>query len=136
MSKCIYCYGDKALFRKDDQNSAFIDSKGEMLVYANGQEIRFHVDRCPMCGRRFDEKEDYLSIENGDDVWYVDYEEGFVEHGIISSVTYKEGRVYVFFVEWDDGDGDEYDGYGLGRHYFLKQANALEELRERKYEEF
>ena len=105
-----------------------------LLVYANGQDIRFHVDRCPMCGRRFDEKEDYLSIENGDDVWYVDYEENRVEHGIISSVTYKEGRVYVFFVEWDDGDGDEYDGYGLGRHYFLKQANALEELRERKYE--
>ena len=56
MSKCMYCYGDKALFWKDDQNSAFIDSKGEMLVYANGQDIRFHVDRCPMCGRRFDER--------------------------------------------------------------------------------
>ena len=87
-----------------------------------------------MCGRKFNDKEDYLSIENGDDVWYVDYEENNVEHGIITSVTYKDGEVYAFFVEWDYGDADEYDGQGLGRHYFLKQSNALDELRERKYE--
>lgn len=134
MRQCIYCYGDKAIFWNNWQNNAFINRKGEMLVYVNNNSICFHVDRCPMCGRKFNDKEDYLSIENGDDVWYVDYEENNVEHGIITSVTYKDGEVYAFFVEWDYGDADEYDGQGLGRHYFLKQSNALDELRERKYE--
>lgn len=47
---CECCYGDEALFYQDDQNNAFIDSTGEMLVTAKDHIIRFKVNRCPRCG--------------------------------------------------------------------------------------
>lgn len=134
-NKCNYCYGDEAVFWKDEQNNAFVDSNGEMMVTVEDNLIRFKVDSCPMCGRRFDIKEDYLSIGANDDIWYADYENGTVEHGIISSIDYKGGKVDCFSVTWDEGDFDVYDGFGLGRHYFIKQSNALQELREQKHNE-
>lgn len=51
---CDCCHGDEAVFWKDDNNNAFIDSNGEMLVMVNGEEIKFNVTFCPMCGYRFD----------------------------------------------------------------------------------
>ena len=50
---CNYCQGDEAIVWKDDQNNAFIDSKGEMMVTAKDHILRFKVDYCPKCGRRF-----------------------------------------------------------------------------------
>ena len=56
-NKCNYCYGDEAVFWKDEQNNAFVDSNGEMMVTVEDNLIRFKVDSCPMCGRRFDIKD-------------------------------------------------------------------------------
>lgn len=53
MVDCNYCNGDEAVFWQDDDNNAFVDSKGEMLVTVNGYEVNFDVQCCPMCGRRF-----------------------------------------------------------------------------------
>lgn len=50
---CNCCYGDEALYYKDNQNCAFIDSNGEMMVIANGRDIKFRVQYCPNCGMRF-----------------------------------------------------------------------------------
>lgn len=47
---CSCCHGDDALFWQDEQNNAFIDLSGEMLVTAHNHSVRFHVDRCPKCG--------------------------------------------------------------------------------------
>ena len=132
-NKCNYCYGDEAVFWKNEQNNAFVDSNGEMMVTAKDCIVRFTIDYCPMCGRRFGKGEDYLSMDTNDDIWYTDYENGTVEHGIISLIDYKEGKVDSFSVIWDGGDFDIYDGSGLGRHYFIKQSNALRELHEQKY---
>ena len=48
---CNYCVGDGALFYKDEDNCAFVDSKGKMLVCVNGESIEFQVKYCPACGR-------------------------------------------------------------------------------------
>lgn len=47
---CPCCHGDEAVYYKDNENNAFIDHTGEMLVTAHDHTIRFHVDRCPKCG--------------------------------------------------------------------------------------
>lgn len=53
---CSCCFGDEALFWKDDQNCAFVDSTGEIMVMVGDRTMRFNVDRCPKCGRRFKKK--------------------------------------------------------------------------------
>lgn len=50
---CECCGGDMALFWRDKENNAFIDSKGEILVTVRGQEMFFKVHRCPNCGYVF-----------------------------------------------------------------------------------
>lgn len=50
---CEYCQGDEALYWVDDENHAFIDSKGKMLVTVKDKTIRFKVKYCPNCGKEF-----------------------------------------------------------------------------------
>lgn len=50
---CNCCIGDEAIYWKDNENNAFIDSKGEMMVIAKDKLIRFKVKCCPNCGRKF-----------------------------------------------------------------------------------
>ena len=50
---CPYCDGDEAVVYENNENCAFIDSKGEMLVTAHDHSIRFNVRFCPMCGKKF-----------------------------------------------------------------------------------
>ena len=131
---CNYCNGDAAIFWKDENNHAFVDSKGEMLVVAHSHEVRFQVDRCPMCGRLF-KGANYLNLRRGDDIWYANEEEHVVEHGIIHHVLIKNGKVDTFSVNFDNGDFDEFDGSGLGKHYFMHKVDAEEAL-VRPVEEF
>jgi hypothetical protein len=124
---CNYCNGDEAIFWQDEKNNAFIDSNGEMLVMANGQEIRFQVDRCPKCGRLF-KGINYLNLRHGDDIWYANEDDNIVEHGTIHHVAIKNGKVDSFSVNFDCGDFDEFDGSGLGVHYFMHKVDAEEAL--------
>lgn len=50
---CDCCLGDKAIYWADNENNAFVDSKGEMMVMAKDKLIRFKVNYCPNCGRKF-----------------------------------------------------------------------------------
>lgn len=50
---CNYCDGDEALFYKNNDNCAFVDSKGRVLVCANGESMEFQVKYCPACGKEF-----------------------------------------------------------------------------------
>lgn len=49
---CNYHDGDEAIFWEDENNNAFVDSHGEMLLTVNGHEIKFQVTHCPMCGEK------------------------------------------------------------------------------------
>ncbi len=49
---CNCCCGDEALYYEDSENSAFIDSNGEIMVTANGSDFIFRVKYCPNCGTR------------------------------------------------------------------------------------
>jgi hypothetical protein len=51
--RCECCNGDKALYWKDDENNAFVDSKGEMLITVKDKTIRYKVKYCPNCGNKF-----------------------------------------------------------------------------------
>ena len=50
---CDCCLGDKAVYWKDNENNAFVDSKGEMMVVVKDKLLRFKVECCPNCGNRF-----------------------------------------------------------------------------------
>ena len=49
---CNYHDGDEAIYWIDEDNNAFVDSFGEMLITVNGHETRIYVRYCPMCGKR------------------------------------------------------------------------------------
>lgn len=51
---CNCCYGDEALFWKDNENNAFIDSHGEIMVTVKDRTMRFNVSHCPNCGVKMD----------------------------------------------------------------------------------
>lgn len=53
-TKCDCCEGDTPFYWLDNENNAFIDSKGEMLVVVKDKTLRFKVKYCPNCGRKFD----------------------------------------------------------------------------------
>lgn len=42
------------MFIHDGQNNAFVDSKGEVLVTVKDKTMRFVVNCCPNCGRKFE----------------------------------------------------------------------------------
>lgn len=50
---CDCCQGDEALHWADDENNAFVDSRGDMLVTVQGKTMRFKVKSCPNCGKKF-----------------------------------------------------------------------------------
>lgn len=50
---CECCSGDVALYYRNNENNAFIDSKGEMLITVKDKTLRFSVKYCPNCGRKF-----------------------------------------------------------------------------------
>ena len=47
------CEGVYPLFWMDVQNNAFFESRGVVLVTAKDKTLRFKVDCCPKCGRKF-----------------------------------------------------------------------------------
>lgn len=51
---CECCLGDEALFWKDDENNAFVDNRGEILVTVKDHTMRFKVKACPNCGHLFE----------------------------------------------------------------------------------
>lgn len=50
---CESCGGDAPIYWEDNENNAFVDSKGEMLVTAKDRSLRFKIKFCPNCGRKF-----------------------------------------------------------------------------------
>ena len=75
-----------------------------------------------------EETEDYLSLKKGDPIYYVDPEEGIIEEGTIYSVHIKNNKVDVFSVDFKD-DFDEFDGKGLGVHFFRDKSRAEDALK-------
>lgn len=54
---CNYCVGDDPIYYKDNDNCAFIDTRGELYMSISGKIARCKVEFCPKCGRKFDELE-------------------------------------------------------------------------------
>lgn len=50
---CECCEGDEPLIYLNNQNCAFVDSKGEIMVMVSDKLLRFKVKCCPNYGRRF-----------------------------------------------------------------------------------
>ena len=50
---CNCCLADEAVYWKDNENNAFVDSKGEIMVVVKDKLLRFKVKYCPNCGRKF-----------------------------------------------------------------------------------
>jgi hypothetical protein len=72
-------------------------------------------------------------LGEGDDIWYLNTDYGEIEHGIIENVHYKNSKLDMFTVRFDNGDIDSFDGCWFGKTFFQtkeKAKNAM--LQERK----
>ena len=68
-------------------------------------------------------------IQKGTPVWYVDFENGYNERGVVFGVQYKDQKVYSFSVDFDEtGDFDEFCGDAIGDCFFLDEETAKAEL--------
>lgn len=77
-----------------------------------------------------EEKEDYLSLEKGDTVYYVNIDEGMVEKAIIFSIHIKDNKVDSFSCDFPDcNDFDEFKGSALGNSFFIDKSRAEDELK-------
>ena len=78
--------------------------------------------------RKFSQKEDGV-IQKGTPIWYVDFENGYIERGVVTGVQYKGQKVNVFSVNFDEtGDFDEFSGDAIGDCFFLDEEAAKVEL--------
>ena len=101
------------------------DLANELVVNELKEAVK--EDFLKLCAE--DTKEKYLHLKNGDDIYYVDSDNGEVEHGKIFSVAFKDGEVDSFSVDFDCGDFDEFSGGALGVHYFINKEDAETALR-------
>ena len=68
-------------------------------------------------------------IKKGTPVWYVDFESGHIERGVVFSVQYKDQKVDSFSVDFEEtGDFDEFYGDAIGHCFFLSEEMAKAEL--------
>lgn len=125
---CNYCNGDEALFwDANKEDSVFIDSNGEIMVSSYDKTILFNVKYCPMCGRSFNVNK-YHDLKKGNDIYYVDYNTGEIEHGVLFSTCFKDGEIDSFSVDFGY-DFDEFYGKSLGKYFFASKEEAEIALR-------
>lgn len=74
-------------------------------------------------------KETQLPLVHGDDIYYADTENGFVEHGTVFIASYKDGRLDSFSVDFDDGDFNEFVGEALGHSFFKDKDDAAKAVK-------
>lgn len=68
-------------------------------------------------------------IKKRSPIWYVDFEEGEIEEGIVHSVCYKDGRIDSFSVDFvESGDFDEFVGEAIGNNFFASKEMAEQAL--------
>ncbi len=90
-------------------------------------EILFEISR-RFYNQRIEATSNYLDLKQDDDIYYVDRENGLIEHGKVYIVTFKNKRVDTFSVNFDDGTFDVFDGIGLGKCFFTNEHNARDTL--------
>lgn len=69
-----------------------------------------------------------LVLKPNDDIFYVDFDNGGIEHGHVVLPAYVEGKLDSFSVEWDNDDFNVYSGHSLGTYYHLTEQAAREAL--------
>lgn len=68
-------------------------------------------------------------LQKGSQIWYVDFETGEIEEGEVFSVSYKDGHIDSFSVEFKEiGDFDEFYGSAIGDNFFLSRNMAEQAL--------
>lgn len=125
--KCNYHNGDEALYYKDNNNCAFIDSKGTISVTVNGYNTNFTVSYCPKCGHNFM----LDSIKVGTHFYYVDdtmLTPDEIIEGIVDEVypnNYFEAR-YLNVDE--DAKYEAVKIYQWGVFFFPDKESAIRQL--------
>lgn len=66
--------------------------------------------------------------KQGDDIWYVDFENGVLEHGKVFIVTFQDSKLDTFSINFDDGSFDVLDGSGFNNYYFINKKIAEAKL--------
>ena len=85
---------------------------------------------CEMAARWYQNKKLLdESLACGDEVWYVELEDGRIDHGIVSTVSYKDGRLDSIGIDFDGDDFDEIVGESYGRRLFKTEEAAKLALR-------
>lgn len=74
-------------------------------------------------------KEAQLPLVHGDDIYYADTENGFVEHGTVFIASYKDGHLDSFSVTFDNGDFNEFIGEAFGDSFFKDKDDAAKAVK-------
>mgnify|MGYP000788093053 CR=1 FL=1 len=63
-------------------------------------------------------------LKNGQEIWYVDFDDGLLEKGMVCNSYYQDGRLESFAVEFENGDFDEFLGRSYGNTFFSSKEAA------------
>lgn len=124
---CNYCCGDEAVFYKDNENCVFVGMNGEMLAIAKDKSIRFKVNYCPMCGRKFAK---YFDLKKGDYVFYADIENKVIEHGIVNSVSTSDNNEVYINIIFESGDDCSFYEESFGVYIFTSENDAKNAIKQ------
>lgn len=50
---CSCCSGNEDIYWKDNYNNVFVGRTGDMTVMVKDRMMRFKVNYCPKCGKKF-----------------------------------------------------------------------------------
>ena len=65
----------------------------------------------------------------GTELWYVDEDTGEIERAVVTTVSYKDGKLDSFSAEFPESDDfDEFYGYAFGSCFFSSETQAKTKL--------
>ena len=117
------CNMSKAKYIEREPLLAWLENMGisEHIIKTIADEAKFPV-------KMIDDFDNTFYPQKGDDIYYVDIEYGQIEHGVVFSVTFEDGELCAFSVDFDNGDFDEFNGTAFETYFFLDADEAMDKI--------
>ena len=131
---------DKVIFESeyifldsDKKLKAALSRLAEIEDIISDEDGNYNLDRLTKIMKL--EKQRSEMLKTGATVYYLD-DDGKIERGVVTSVSYDKGKLESFGVEFPESDDfDEFWGNAWGDCFFGSEEEALDRLREGNMEE-
>ena len=120
---------------EDDFDGIFRRAIDERKELAGGGVFNAAAELKSVLAEKWFEEHKMLDemLTPGTDLWYVDEEDGTIEHAVVATVDYKNGKLDSFSAEFPDTDDfDEFYGSALGSCFFRSEEAAKRAILEGK----